>query len=574
MANDTGNVFGIGLVMAGAVSAGSYTAGVVDFLMEALECWERRKRGDDPEAPRHHAEIRVATGASAGSITAAVFSSSLREAAYPVPGAPKPSPLYRTWVELVDISGLLDNGDLERNPEIRSALNSTRLDDISDEVLGQQAWSRPAEDWPAYVANPLHLYFTITNLRGVPYSIYFQGEEGSRYGMSLHADYMHFCLGPEGKATDTALPLEAVPGLTGHWRTMKEAALASAAFPVGLAARKLSRTGTLEYDTRLWPIPQSAPAQPGEPCVCQTQEAILPAWPEPWPSGEPPRTQWSFEFVNVDGGVANNEPFELARRCLAEDDARLPRRADQANRAVILVDPFPNEAAVDFGYQAERQLGLFPTLSALMGAVTSQLRFKTEELELAKNPEVFSRFIVAPTRWEGAGEQRRRARYALASGGLGGFGGFLAEAYRDHDYRLGRRNCQQFLRRIFILDEDNPVFQGAWTEAQKDKLRLSIDGQRYLPIIPLFDACAEEMPEPPWPKGKLRDLSALRKQLSARAEKLVQSFVQTRVDSGWDRFVLRSGWRIFQLRKQLFGKDAVDPVIEAIQADLEKRNLL
>jgi predicted patatin/cPLA2 family phospholipase len=34
-------VFKIGLVLAGAVSAGAYTAGVVDFLFEALEAWEQ-----------------------------------------------------------------------------------------------------------------------------------------------------------------------------------------------------------------------------------------------------------------------------------------------------------------------------------------------------------------------------------------------------------------------------------------------------------------------------------------------------------------------------------------------------
>ena len=31
--------FEIGLVMAGAVSAGAYTAGVVDFLIRALDQW-------------------------------------------------------------------------------------------------------------------------------------------------------------------------------------------------------------------------------------------------------------------------------------------------------------------------------------------------------------------------------------------------------------------------------------------------------------------------------------------------------------------------------------------------------
>ena len=39
--------FNIGLAMAGAASAGAYTAGVFDFLVEALNEWQKAKvRGD------------------------------------------------------------------------------------------------------------------------------------------------------------------------------------------------------------------------------------------------------------------------------------------------------------------------------------------------------------------------------------------------------------------------------------------------------------------------------------------------------------------------------------------------
>ncbi|WP_374163184.1 hypothetical protein [Arcticibacter sp. MXS-1] len=39
----TNHTFHAGLCMAGAVSAGAYTAGVMDYLLEALENWERAK---------------------------------------------------------------------------------------------------------------------------------------------------------------------------------------------------------------------------------------------------------------------------------------------------------------------------------------------------------------------------------------------------------------------------------------------------------------------------------------------------------------------------------------------------
>jgi hypothetical protein len=37
---DNKNVYEIGLAMAGAISAGAYSAGVVDFLFQALHEWE------------------------------------------------------------------------------------------------------------------------------------------------------------------------------------------------------------------------------------------------------------------------------------------------------------------------------------------------------------------------------------------------------------------------------------------------------------------------------------------------------------------------------------------------------
>jgi hypothetical protein len=40
------NTFEIALVLGEAVSAGAYTAGAVDFLIEALDCWTRLREDD------------------------------------------------------------------------------------------------------------------------------------------------------------------------------------------------------------------------------------------------------------------------------------------------------------------------------------------------------------------------------------------------------------------------------------------------------------------------------------------------------------------------------------------------
>ena len=71
--------FKLCLTMAGAVSAGSFTGGVLDYLIETLTLWEEakatnRKLGvNHPEynhsVPMHNVEIDVLSGASAEGIT-------------------------------------------------------------------------------------------------------------------------------------------------------------------------------------------------------------------------------------------------------------------------------------------------------------------------------------------------------------------------------------------------------------------------------------------------------------------------------------------------------------------------
>src|SRR4051812_25889976 len=97
--------FEIGIVMAGAVSAGAYTAGVLDFLIEALDAWHNAKAAGDLAAPRHEVRLKALTGASAGGITAAVAAVALGERfppvrQYPVArGGAGDNKLFSTWVD-------------------------------------------------------------------------------------------------------------------------------------------------------------------------------------------------------------------------------------------------------------------------------------------------------------------------------------------------------------------------------------------------------------------------------------------------------------------------------------------
>ena len=96
--------FELGLVLGGTVSAGAYTGGVLDFLIEALDVWTAAKDRGDPLAPPHDVIISAIGGASGGAINGAVL---LRAAGYAFPHeAESLNPFYDTW-SAVGLSDLL-----------------------------------------------------------------------------------------------------------------------------------------------------------------------------------------------------------------------------------------------------------------------------------------------------------------------------------------------------------------------------------------------------------------------------------------------------------------------------------
>ena len=216
---DNKNVYEIGLAMAGAISAGAYSAGVVDFLFQALHEWELAKRDDPSKVPNHSVCIRAAAGASAGSITAAL-------AAVAVAGGLRPQKaadfkdgeqpyqcvlpaLYKAWVTLPDMASpnsnpndLLANNDLKDGASPQSILNAGILTALTGEALGLPEPPAGSELPPAfggaplpYLAERLHIYLTLSNMRGVPYFVGFEGSGEIRgHHMMCHGDRAHYIL--------------------------------------------------------------------------------------------------------------------------------------------------------------------------------------------------------------------------------------------------------------------------------------------------------------------------------------------------------------------------------------------
>jgi predicted acylesterase/phospholipase RssA len=143
--------FKIAINMAGAVSAGAYTAGVLDFLVEALEEWQKAKDAfrmhlanpapastyQNP-VPLHDVSIEAFSGASAGGMCAAIASVMVqgRFAHITNPSATKTNnAFYEAWVNQIDISKLLSTDDLANGQPLVSLLDSTIIDTIAKSAL-------------------------------------------------------------------------------------------------------------------------------------------------------------------------------------------------------------------------------------------------------------------------------------------------------------------------------------------------------------------------------------------------------------------------------------------------------
>jgi hypothetical protein len=526
--------------MAGAISAGAYTAGAVDFLIEALDAWEAARRAPDYRGPQHRAVLKAMSGASAGGMTSAIASVAIQSVVQPVRDVDAPPPaeynrLYDAWVRRIDVAQLLQTRDLAAGTPVRSLLDCTELEAIAQDALV----TSPLPVGRAYVADPLPVYLTIANLRGVPYSFKLLGEGAKPYGMFAHADHVAFAVSRTQAALPAALLLDPADMKAEGWRKLAQAALATGAFPIGLRSRVLGRRFA-DFDGRF---------------------KTAPWWPDPVPPDP-------FEILCVDGGLMNNEPLELARRALSgEADTE---DGVQAREGVIMIDPFPNTASFDPDWSPRD--GLLPVAGQMFSALINQARFKTEELDLAANPDVYNRYVIAPSRRSGDGAPLEPA---MASAILGGFGGFLSESFRRHDFQLGRRNCQAFLRSHFCLPESNSLFD-TWPSMEERKdwyvrdtnadTLMSFndnDGQRMLPIIPLMPAVAAEiLPYRP-PKGEVVDVEALGERLDARLKAVASNLIDTDLapvlGGGFARWVVQQGfnWHVRgKLLKMMKGKIA------------------
>lgn len=571
--------FVLGITMAGAVSAGAYNAGVFDFLIQALEEWEKAKAADAQQSPQnravpsHDVQIPVISGASAGGITAAL--GLVAVAAGPrMPNGDSGQDvrcvlplLHQAWVERISFVPrqgqkryLLDAHDLAKPGGVTSLLDASVIEDVANELVET---AQPSGSPRPYLASNLHLFLTLTNLRGVPYKIAFTGEGADAHMMSVHGDRVHYTWkglgGTEFKSKwlegygdhGVEIDLQTLQHDRDFRRRFLAAAIGTGAFPIGLPAR-LIETHTDHYKGRAWP--HAKPDDLGE---------IEPAFPE----HPDEKHSYQVDFAASDGGIVDNEPFELARWTIMRKPGEQNNpSADKAERAVLMVDPFPEPPAFDpelRGEKAQEQVWLRSVLAALFPALKNQARVKAIDLARTVHGEVFSRFLVAPSRQIPGEDTDKDAADPLASGVLEAFGGFLRREFPEHDYQLGRRNCQRFLERHFRLAAENAIFKN-WPEKAKRVDRFHPQ-PGFRVVIPLFGSAAEPVPPPKWPRIDEKTIALFMSHVRRRGDALINKIARDELGGRFTRFILRSVWKVKR-------KDILVFVRGKLEADLIRRD--
>jgi hypothetical protein len=136
----------------------------------------------------------------------------------------------------------------------------------------------------------------------------------------------------------------------------------------------------------------------------------------------------------------------------------------------------------------------------------------------------------------------------IACGLLGGFGGFLSEDFRAHDYQLGRLNAYLFLRESFSAPLTNKILAKGYAaaSAQLNAFKSTpVNGTDYYQIIPLVGT-AETMPTPPvWPRVSQKEVDTFVDRAEGRVSAVVNALLKQKVRQRLLRLLVRPIWNLF-----------------------------
>ena len=494
---------------------------IIDFQSEIESGAENA--GFDKVIPMHDVILDVLGGASAGSLVAAItmisFARTQKEISpfdllnekpnsngeHKIQGnctSLKDNLLFDSWanlnaqdvVEKDSFSELLEI-DIEESKQPFALLNPKLLDRIKEYQLNrvfksyriEEESTRPYKpiELPRYVSRTFKAFFSLTSLRGISFGIRFSNTKQNSITQTktpAHNMRLHTCMGifhANHKNADQSM--DSKPKFyphdfynRDHAHRLVEVAFASGAFPIGLPPRKIILT--TEY------VRNYVKRTLGEINIDLIDINL--------------EANEVFELAAIDGGTLNNEPFtevyqDLIRRVKAKTVAASARtlyslkdgeRIENEHEALILIDPFPNfEKTTQYKYPVSLKDIVFNIIGALRGQAMVKDNRKMEALT-QKNQLIG---MIFPSRRDAKGN---KLKPALATGTLDGFAGFISREFRIHDFYLGMRNAQSFIRQYFHIEEKNNTglsdFDKGLNHPSSKTFSIMKNGNLMHPIIP------------------------------------------------------------------------------------------
>lgn len=578
--------FHLGITMAGAVSAGAYTAGFMDYVLEALSAWEKAKmeheNNPNSNIPNHNVEIDAIGGASAGGMVSMITTLALCagniEPVREVSNTKTGNILYDSWVFLDDDDSLYDgrktgkttfekmlsSSDLNSGKGAPSLLNSIPIDRIAEKVFEQLPTTASTDNFPSYISNDLRVLLTVTSLRPMDYKVKFSKikskflDSTPGHRISNHDIVAHFKLNyDETTDKNKYLPFRPVPADNpkSNEDFLIKVTKATGSFPVGLAPRYFDAEFPTEYVFNSL-IERKAFTAKMDILLEENENE-------------------SFQFTGVDGGTINNEPFDEVLRCLVANHG--PENPEAPKYGTVLIDPFPNfEDEKGIEEPNYEKNSIMDIVGNLIPTILNQARNKQSD---TYGTGLFK--LMAFPRKLKPGAREEMDHPPLATGGIGGFGGFIDIEFRKHDFFLGRDNARNFLRGVLFMeyDKDNPdnLFSGM-NEAAVKAFRRKIkqpDGTEkiFMPIIPdvsKLDPNDDSNPSsytiPDFPKFNKEAFRKFEGPIKNRTKAILKAELKGKI-SGW-LWCLGRGFIIHKISKKI-----TKWVMKTIEKDFEKRGM-
>jgi hypothetical protein len=292
----------LAITISGAVSLGSYEAGVLYETLEAL----RQHNTDLKTLDDEKIYIDVLTGASAGGMTTAIAAQKLlyegNSLSEPL-GKPDANPFYRPWVLDVNLDRLLAL-DSDEDPS-HSIFSSDLIENISAAYITKRYQSHVPLSPTDRIKHPAaadHIYvgLAMANLNGVNYSQDLR--TGGKFTYTRHQDQLRLDFladGSDGRDNSDI------------WELVRSCAVACGAFPFAFRVKDIFRHQS-EY--------------PG-------------ADPFPTPTEQ---------FTYTDGGTFQNEPLGMAKNFVDTIDTHL----NSDSRFYLFVAPGSRDGTQNLSFHA------------------------------------------------------------------------------------------------------------------------------------------------------------------------------------------------------------------------------